>query len=250
MIKISIITIAYNSASTIEDTIKSVVNQDYPNVEYIIVDGASKDDTLKIVQKYKDKIAKVISEKDKGIYDAMNKGVKLATGDVIGMLNSDDLLADTSILSKIAKAFENNNIDATYGDLTYVDRDNVEKITRKWLAKNYKKGDFLKGWMPPHPTFYLKNELYQKHGLYRTDLSTAADYELMLRMIHKNEIKVHYINEIIVKMRVGGESNVSLKNRIIANKNDRKAWEVNGLKPSPFTLMLKPLSKLSQFLKK
>jgi len=145
MIKISIITIAYNSAATIEDTIKSVVNQDYPNVEYIIVDGASKDDTLKIVDKYKGKIAKVISEKDKGIYDAMNKGVKLATGDVVGMLNSDDLLANTNTLSKIAKAFENNDIDATYGDLIYVDRDNVEKITRKWLAKNYKKGDFLKG---------------------------------------------------------------------------------------------------------
>jgi glycosyltransferase involved in cell wall biosynthesis len=250
MIKISIITIAYNSAATIEDTIKSVVNQDYPNVEYIIVDGASKDDTLKIVDKYKDKIAKVISEKDKGIYDAMNKGVKLATGDVVGMLNSDDLLANTNTLSKIAKAFENNDIDATYGDLIYVDRDNVEKITRKWLAKNYKKGDFLKGWMPPHPTFYLKNEKYKTFGLYRTDLFTAADYELMLRMIHKNEIKVHYINDIVVKMRVGGESNVSIKNRLIANKNDRKAWEVNGLKPSPFTLMLKPLSKLSQFLKK
>ena len=247
MIKISIITIAYNSAATIEDTIKSVVNQDYQNIEYIIVDGASKDDTLKIIEKYKDKISIVISEKDKGIYDAMNKGVRLATGDVVGMLNSDDLLANTHIISKIATAFENNDIDATYGDLTYVDRNNTEKITRKWIAKPYKKGNFLKGWMPPHPTFYLKNDTYKSLGVYRTDLSTAADYELMLRMIHKNEIKVHYINDIIVKMRVGGESNVSLKNRWIANQNDRKAWIVNNLKPKPLTLVLKPLSKISQF---
>ncbi len=248
--KVSIITIAYNSAETIEDTIKSVLAQTYADLEYIVVDGASKDRTMDIVNSYSERISTIVSEPDKGIYDAMNKGVQLATGDVIGILNSDDFYADTEVISDIVKQFTSSRADAVYADLTYVERNNTNKVIRYWKAGTYKPGQFLKGWMPPHPTFFLKSEIYKKHGTYSTELKSAADYELMLRMIHKHQIQVDYLPRVITLMREGGESNVSLKNRIRANKEDRKAWKMNNLKPHPLTLFRKPLSKLSQFIKK
>jgi glycosyltransferase involved in cell wall biosynthesis len=248
--KVSIITISYNSAETIEDTIKSVVSQDYPNIEYIIIDGASKDTTLSIVDKYKDKIAKVISEKDKGIYDAMNKGVQNATGDIIGILNSDDYYYDTTVISEVVRLFEQEKTDGLYADLVYVDRADSEKIIRYWKSGKYTPGKFLKGWMPPHPTFFVKKEVYTHFGLYNTDLRSAADYEFMLRVIHKNKISLCYMPRVLTKMRVGGMSNVSLKNRWRANMEDRRAWKINGIKPRWYTLTVKPLSKLFQFLNK
>lgn len=248
--KVSIITISYNSAETIEDTIKSVVSQDYDNIEYIIIDGASKDDTLSIVDKYKDNIAKVISEKDKGIYDAMNKGVEHATGDIIGILNSDDYYYDESVISEVVRLFENEKTDGLYADLVYVDREDSEKVIRYWKSGEYVPGKFLRGWMPPHPTFFVKREVYSKFGLYSTDLRSAADYEFMLRVIHKHNISLSYMPRILTKMRVGGMSNVSLKNRWRANMEDRRAWKINGLKPRWYTLTVKPLSKLLQFLYK
>jgi glycosyltransferase len=248
--KVSIITISYNSAETIEDTIKSVVSQDYSNIEYIIIDGASKDATLSIVDKYKDKIAKVISEKDKGIYDAMNKGVQNATGDIIGILNSDDYYYDTTVISEVVRLFELEKTDGLYADLVYVDRTDSDKIIRYWKSGNYKPGKFLQGWMPPHPTFFVKKEVYQNFGLYNTELRSAADYEYMLRVIHKHGISLTYMPRILTKMRVGGMSNVSLKNRWRANMEDRRAWKMNGVKPRWYTLTVKPLSKLLQFLNK
>ena len=246
--KVSIITISYNSEETIEDTIRSVVNQDYPNIEYIIIDGASTDSTLSIVKKYEDDIAKIISEPDKGIYDAMNKGVEAATGDIIGILNSDDIYASDKVISSIVNTIGEK--DSVYADLVYVDRENTDKITRYWKSGEYKEGLFKKGWMPPHPTFFLRKECYNKYGVYNLELKSAADYELMLRMIHKHKISVAYLPETITKMRVGGQSNVTLKNRIKANKEDRKAWVINGLKPGPLTLTMKPVRKITQFLKK
>jgi glycosyltransferase len=248
--KVSIITISYNSAETIEDTIKSVVSQDYPNIEYIIIDGASKDETLTIVGQYKDKIAKVISEKDKGIYDAMNKGVDHATGDIIGILNSDDYYYDESVISEVVRLFEQEQTDGLYADLVYVDRADPDRVIRYWKSGSYKDGKFLRGWMPPHPTFFVKREVYEKYGLYSTDLRSAADYEFMLRVIHKHKISLSYMPRILTKMRVGGMSNVSLKNRWRANMEDRRAWKINGLKPKWYTLTVKPLSKLLQFLNK
>jgi glycosyltransferase involved in cell wall biosynthesis len=248
--KISIITICYNSESTIEDTIKSVIAQDYDNVEYIIVDGLSKDSTMEIVERYKDGVATVISEKDKGIYDAMNKGVLAATGDIVGILNSDDFYADNTVLSAVAEKFESTGCETLYADLVYVDRTDTEKVTRRWISGAYKKGCFRKGWMPPHPTFFTTKEAYNTHGIYNTDLRTSADYELMLRFMHKHELKVSYLNKIITKMRVGGQSNVTFKNRLTANKEDRLAWKINGLKAAPFTFIRKPLSKVVQFIKK
>lgn len=248
--KVSIITIAFNSAETIEDTIQSVIAQDYNNIEYIIIDGGSNDDTLNIIEKYKDWIHKVISEPDKGIYDAMNKGVNNASGDLIGILNSDDFYAHSDVISKVVSKITEANTDSIYADLVYVDRNNTNEVTRKWISGSYEDGMFLKGWMPPHPTFFLKKICYDKYGTYTLKLKSAADYELMLRMLHKHKISTTYLPQIITKMRVGGESNVSIKNRIRANKEDAEAWRMNGLKPGAFTRFKKPLSKVKQFLKK
>lgn len=246
--KVSIITACYNSADTIEKAIQSVLNQTYSNIEYIIVDGASTDSTLDILKKYSS-ISKIISEKDKGIYDALNKGIKNATGDIVGVVHSDDFLADTTIIQSIVNCFRvDPKTDAVYGDLHYVAKENTNQVIRNWVSGEYNPINFYKGWMPPHPTVFLKRELYEKFGLFRTDMRISADYELMIRLFLKNNSKMKYLNKVITKMRVGGESNRNFKSRIDANKQDRMAWQVNGLSPKWYTLYLKPLSKLKQFI--
>jgi len=248
--KFSIITVSYNSSDTIADTIRSVSGQNHSDTEYLIIDGASSDGTLKILDSLKDKIDILVSEKDNGIYHAMNKGIGKANGDVIGILNSDDIYADEFVLKDVAKIFENPETEAVYADLVYVDRDDTNKVKRKWISGKYTHGDFRKGWMPPHPTFFVQKSVYDKYEAFNLDFTSAADYELMLRLIHKHQIKIAYLPRVIIKMRVGGQSNVTLKNRLKANKEDQKAWEVNGLKPGKFTFLRKPLSKLGQFLKR
>lgn len=248
--KISIITVCYNSGNTIGDTLQSVINQSYPNIEYIVIDGVSTDNTLSIINKYKDKIAKIVSEKDNGIYDAINKGIHLATGDIIANINSDDFYIDNNVIADVVATFEKEKTNTLYADLYYVDAVDTNKIVRYWKSKQYKEGLFLKGWMPPHPTFFVKKEVYQKYGLFDLQFKSAADYEIMLRFVHRFKTSIAYLPRVIVKMRVGGVSNANLKNRIKANQEDRKAWEVNGLKPHAFTLIFKPLSKLLQFVKK
>lgn len=245
--KVSIITITYNSEATLRDTIESVFLQDYPNIEYIVVDGLSSDATLAIVTEYGDKI-KCVSEKDKGIYDAMSKGVARATGDVIGILNSDDFYPDSQVISRVVEAFQATNCDAVYGDLVYVDAQDTNKITRNWKAETYNRANFLQGWMPPHPTFFLKKSCYETFGSYDASFKSAGDYELMLRMLYKHNLSATYIPHVQMKMRAGGVSNVSLKNRIRANKEDRRAWKINNLQPHWYTLWLKPLSKVVQWL--
>jgi glycosyltransferase involved in cell wall biosynthesis len=249
-LKISIITVAFNAGKSIEDTIDSVLNQSYSNIEYIIIDGLSTDNTVEVCEKYKDKITTLVSEKDQGLYDAMNKGVALATGDIIGVLNADDFYADHEVIANVVQKFESENIDGLYADLVYVEEEDTSKVTRTWVSGSYKENAFLKGWMPPHPTFFVKNECYKKFGNYSLELKSAADYELMLRMIHKHKIKIGYLPEVTIRMRVGGVSNSSFKNRLNANKEDRRAWEMNGLKPGSLTLIRKPLSKIGQFFKK
>ena len=245
--KVSIITVSYNSEQTIEDTIVSVVDQSYKNIEYIIVDGGSSDGTVDIAKKYTDKIFKIISEKDKGIYDAMNKGIAIATGNIVGILNSDDIYYDNKVIEDVVTLFQKENTDSVYADLQYVNKENTNIVSRIWKSGLYQQGKFLKGWMPPHPTFFVKNELYKKLGNYNTSLQSAADYELMLRFIHRHNIKISYLPRTIIKMRAGGKSNITLKNRIKANIEDRKAWKLNGIKPNFFTLFRKPLSKIFQF---
>lgn len=248
--KVSIITVCYNSEKTIEDTILSVINQSYTNIEYIVIDGVSTDNTLSIINKYKDKITTIISEKDNGIYDAINKGIRLASGDIIANLNSDDFYIDNNVIADVVATFEKEKTDTLYADLYYVDAVDTNKIVRYWKSKQYKEGLFLKGWMPPHPTFFVRKEVYHKYGSFDLQFKSAADYEIMLRFVHRFKSSIAYLPRVIVKMRVGGVSNASLKNRIKANQEDRKAWKVNGLKPHAFTLIFKPLSKLFQFVSK
>jgi glycosyltransferase len=245
--KISIITATYNSANTVRDTLACIASQQYANIEHIIVDGLSKDNTLDIVKQFPH-VAKVISEKDKGIYDAMNKGVQLATGDVIGILNSDDFYTDPFVLEKVAAAFKNPAVEAVYGDLQYVKQDNVQVVTRTWKSGKYQKRFLYYGWMPPHPTFFVRRHIYDKCGLFNITLRSAADYELMLRVLLKHDTQAQYIPEVLVKMRAGGMSNASLKNRLRANREDEMAWKLNDLKPYFFTTWLKPLRKVFQFI--
>jgi len=247
--KISIITVTYNSAKTISDTLKSISSQDYTDIEHIIVDGNSQDETLQLVREFTH-VSKLISEKDDGIYHAMNKGIKMATGDVIGILNSDDVYAQSDVLSKIANLFADINIKACYGDLQYVKASAIDKVVRSWKSGKFKPSYFYFGWMPPHPTFFVRKEVYEKVGLFNTSLKSAADYELMLRILFKNQFQAAYLPEILVKMRTGGVSNSSLVQRVLANRQDRLAWKINELKPYFFTLYLKPLRKIFQFLKK
>lgn len=244
---LTIITACFNASSTIADTLQSIANQSHPNIEHIIIDGASVDDTLNIVQQFPH-VSTCISEKDGGIYDAMNKGIKLAKGDVVGILNADDVYANNDIISKVAALFNDESIEAVYGDLVFVDQLQTNKIKRTWIAGTYHYKQLYNGWMPPHPTFFVRRSLYEKYGNFNTTLTSAADYELMLRFLLKHKVKLAYLPEIMVRMRQGGKSTASIKNRLIANKEDHLAWKINGLKPRPFTLILKPLRKIKQFI--
>ena len=246
--KVSIITVCRNSGSTIEATIQSVLSQNHTNIEFIIVDGRSTDRTLSIIEKYRNRVSKIVSEKDEGMYHAINKGIALATGEIIGLLNSDDVYTDEKIISRIVREFETKKADCIYGDLQYVSKDDLQKVIRHWKSKPYNDKLFLKGWMPPHPTFFVRRECYTRFGLFNTSFSISADYELMLRFLYKNKISSSYIPEVLVKMRVGGISNKTFKSRIRANQEDRRAWKINGLIPNSFTLIIKPLSKLRQFI--
>jgi len=246
-LKISIITVSFNSASTIADTLKAVANQTYQGIEHIIVDGGSSDETIKIVEDFPH-VAQCISEKDEGIYFAMNKGIAMASGDVIGILNADDFYADNEVIEKIAAVFEDPAVDATYADLVFVTREDVSKVVRAWKSGPFKRSYMYNGWMPPHPTFFVRRLIYEQYGLFNTVLRSAADYELMLRFLLKHHINLSYIPQTIIKMRQGGKSTASISNRIKANMEDRKAWKMNGLKPHFFTLILKPLRKIKQFI--
>jgi glycosyltransferase involved in cell wall biosynthesis len=245
--KISVITATYNSSATVRGTLTCISEQDHPDIEHIIVDGGSTDTTLDIISDFPH-VAKVISEKDQGIYDAMNKGIRMATGDVIGILNSDDVYTNPGVLSAVAGVFTDPGVVTCYADLQYVHPDNPERVIRTWKTGPFKKGNFYYGWMPPHPTFFVRKEVYEQAGLFNADLRSAADYELMLRFLLKMGMPAHYLPKVIVKMRAGGMSNASLSNRLRANQEDRLAWKLNGLKPYFFTLYLKPLRKIHQFI--
>ena len=247
--KISLITVTYNSARYLQNAIQSVYNQDYPNIEYIIVDGGSTDDTLSIIEKNASCITKWISEKDNGMYDAINKGMKMATGDVIGILNSDDMLASKNVISKIASCFKERHVDSIFGDLIYVDAEETSKIHRFWKGMPYKRTSFNLGWMPAHPTFYVRREIVEQLGGYETHYFSASDFELMTRYLYKHRISSFYLPELIVKMRKGGMSNGSFKKRFRANRRDYLALKRNDV-PFPFIVsLIKPLRKLPQYIK-
>ncbi len=259
--KVSVVTVCWNAVSTVSDSLRSVSSQTLPEgteLEHVIIDGGSTDGTLKIVESVTSAARvvryRVISEPDHGLYDAMNKGVALATGDVVGILNADDFLASANVATSVASVFVDANVEAAYGDLVYV-RDPGESgtqfpVVRCWRSGRASVGAFRWGWMPPHPTFWLRKSVYERLPGYRLDLGTAADYEMMLRVAVKERIPLKYIPETLVCMRAGGASNVSVEARVKANRADRLAWSSNDLRPLPWTFLVKPLRKLPQWLLK
>jgi len=224
-----------------------VAEQD-EDLEHILVDGASQDDSYQIIDQHRDKLARVISEPDEGIYDAMNKGIQAANGDVIGFLNADDFYPEPGVLRSVKKVFENPETDTCYGDLKYVSKENISKTARFWKAGKFDRRKFYHGWMPPHPTFFARRQVYEKYGGFNLDMGSAADYELMLRLLVKHQLSAEHIPRVLVHMRTGGVSNESFANRLRANRKDREAWRVNDLQPYPWTLVAKPLRKVGQWM--
>jgi glycosyltransferase involved in cell wall biosynthesis len=245
--KITIITVCFNSEKYIRTAIESVLAQDYPNIEYIVIDGKSSDSTLKIIEEYKQKIDVLISEPDNGIYHAMNKGIKLATGEIIGTLNSDDLYIDNHVISNTVSAFKIEKPDIVFGDLFYVKKNDTNAIVRKWSTKEFKPGSFKKGWHPPHPTFFVKKDLYNKYGAFNLNYKLAADFELMLRFLEKYKASCVYLNKPLVKMRTGGATNNNIRNRIRQNIECYKAFNDNQLQVSMLYPVYRLVPKLVQF---
>ena len=249
IVKISIITSVYNNKETIAEAIESVLSQTYENIEYIVVDGASTDGTVEVIEEYAEEITTFVSEQDKGIYDGLNKGVALATGDVVGFLHSDDLFEDKYVVEKIAQAFIKSGVESIYGDLTYVTKEDTSKVVRYWKSGTYSYTKLKRGWMPPHPTFYVKRDVYEKYGAFDTSFKIAADYDSILRFLGREKISTRYIPEVLVKMRLGGASNKSIKNLIQKSREDLKAMKNNGV-GDVGSLLVKNISKVPQFFRR
>jgi glycosyltransferase len=245
--KVSIITAVFNRRDTIEDALDAVSGQDFAGIEHIVVDGASQDGTVEVLERRRSGIAVLVSERDDGIYDALNKGIGLATGDVIGFLHADDLFADVRVVSRVAAAFADPSVEAVYGDLDYVSRIDAQRVIRRWRAGTYSPRRLAWGWMPPHPTFYVRRSVYERLGGFDTRHRIAADYDCILRFLGRGGIVPAYIPEVLVKMRLGGESNRSVGNILRKSLEDYRALRVNGV-GGVGALAWKNLSKLGQFL--
>jgi glycosyltransferase len=249
VLKISIISAVYNNSEHLEACFSSVFSQSYPNIEYIVVDGGSTDGSVDIIRKYEHKISQWISEPDRGIYDALNKGIAMASGDVIGFLHSDDLFNSSGTIQNIAETFEKTDCDATYGNLEYVSRNNPGQVIRFWKSSPFKFELLKTGWMPPHPTLFVKRKWYGEKGTFRTDFRISADYDLILRLFSDSRFKSSYIDQVITRMRTGGASNRSLKNIYVKSKEDYIA--LRQTKVGGFgTLFLKNAQKILQFVKR
>ena len=244
--KVSIITIVYNNSECIEDCINSVLKQTYPNVEYIIIDGGSKDNTVEIINKYKDKISYFVSEKDNGLYDALNKGIEAATGDIIGILHSDDLFFYDDTLSNIVSVFEKSNADLVYAKGQYVDRTNINLVKRIYPSKPFKKIYLYFGWIPLHTTIYVKKEIFDNYGKYQTNYKIASDYEISLRWFFNDKIKKIFLNDWVVKMRLGGKSTTISLQKLKSNEDLKIISKYNLL--GYFTLFCKIARKIPQYL--
>ena len=245
--KISIITVVYNNVGHIASCVKSVISQSHYDIEYIVIDGKSTDGTLEVVNRYKEKITKIVSESDKGHIYAMNKGLDLSTGDIVGFLHSDDFYTNEKVIEKVANRFKNTSLDSLYGDLVYVKRNNPEKAIRYWQGGVYNRDKIRRGWMPPHPTFFVRKEIYKKYGYFNTSFKISMDYEIALRFLEKYKISTHYIPEILVKMRAGGVSNKGFRNIILKSLEDYKAYKMCGATGGFSAIMSKNLIKIPQF---
>jgi len=245
--KISIITVVYNNVTTIEDTLLSVASQTHPDIEHVVVDGVSTDGTLAVIKRHQDKIATFISEPDRGIYDAMNKGIGMATGEVLGFLNADDVYADQTVLQQVSEVFDRPDVDACYADLVYVSQTNLEQPVRYWKSENYTEGLFRKGWMPAHPTFFVRRKIYEKYGGFDLNFRRQSDFDLTMRFLDVHKIKSVYVPRLFVKMRMGGMSNRSISGVVKGNWEAYRACKKNGLNVTPIFMIRKVLSRLPQY---
>jgi len=248
IMKVSIVTVCFNSVKYIDEAIQSVVTQNYPDIEYIIIDGGSTDGTVEIVKSYGDKISKFISEPDFGIYDAMNKGIMNASGAIVGLLNSDDFFYDDKVVEKIANSFISHEIDGVYGDVQFVDSVNTKRIVRYYSSRKFRIEKFKNGYMPAHPSFYIKRELFEKLGYYKIDYQIASDFELLVRFMHNKELRFKYLEMPFVSMRPGGISNRSLSSRITLNKEILRACKENGIKTNTLRVYSKYFLKIFEYI--
>jgi glycosyltransferase involved in cell wall biosynthesis len=248
--KLSIITVVYNGRTTLGDTIQSILNQDYPNIEHIIIDGGSTDGTIELVQSYGNQIAKFISEPDRGMYDAMNKGIRLATGDIIGILNSDDFYADTDVISTVVQTFQQHQVDSVFGDLVFVNPDDLKTVVRYYGSANFHPSRFAYGWMPPHPTFFVKRHAYEQYGLFKTDYKIAADYEILIRFLAKHQLTYRHIPKVMVNMRPGGVSTTNFKSNWILNREIVRGCAENDIPTNLPKVLSKYFTKVFQLVQR
>ncbi|MDX9751381.1 MAG: glycosyltransferase family 2 protein [Flavobacteriales bacterium] len=246
--KVSLITVCRNAAPVITGTLESIHAQTHPHIEHIVIDGASTDGTVELLHGHRDRPAVLVSEPDKGIYDAMNKGLRRATGDVIGFVNAGDLLMAPDTIARVAAAFARSGADAVYGDIIMVDEHDIHKVRRTWRSGAYRRENFRQGWMPPHVATFFRREVYDRHGHFNTDLRIGADYEILLRFLYKERVSAVHLPETLVRFRLGGMSNGSIRHIIKANREVRASWGLNGLKAPPLLVVRKLWSKVMQFL--
>lgn len=252
--KVTLITVCRNVAPVIEDTLKSIHGQTYPDVEHIVIDGASTDGTVDLLDRHRAGgsngargIDILVSEPDAGIYDAMNKGLRLATGDIIGFVNAGDQLMNEEVLGDVVEAFKRSHAEAVYGDIIMVDEHDIHKVHRTWLSGTYHRENFRKGWMPPHVATFFKRRLYDEHGHFNTDLRIGADYEILLRFLYKHKVPAVHLRKVLMRFRLGGMSNGSVRHILKANREVRASWALNGLKAPPLLITRKLWSKVMQF---
>ncbi len=248
--KVSVITICYNAVVQIDETIRSVMVQDHADIEHIVIDGGSTDGTQDKIERYSECIAYFVSEKDDGVYDAMNKGLKLATGEVVAFVNAGDMMATRNTVSYMVRAFAEGDFDVIYGDALMVDPDDITQVKRFWKGGEYKRENFRKGWMPPHLGTYIRRSAYDRFGGFNTELEVSADYELMFRFLYKHRLRARYVPKVLVRFRLGGVSNRSLAHIWRANVEVYKAWKLNDEAVSPLIILRKPLAKVLQMIKR
>ena len=248
--KISVVTPTYNSAATIADTLRSIAAQTHPDIEHLVIDGGSGDATLEIVQSHGGPDRKVVCEPDRGIYDAMNKGLAMATGDIVGFLNSDDMYADSQTLERVAQAMRDPQVDLVYGDIVFVAERDTSRVVRLWTSRPYVAGLCSRGWMPPHPSLYVRRAVYAKHGGYDLAFPAAADFEMALRLLDIERLRSAYVPSVQVRMRMGGQSTRSLRNIAAGSREVSRACRKHGLPGGIGFVVMRLLAKVPQFLQR
>lgn len=248
--KVTVITVAFNAAYTIAGTLDSVAAQQYPDIEHIVIDGASTDDTLAVIKRHGQRVARLVSEPDLGIYDAMNKGLRLATGDIISFLNADDVYADTGVLARVSAAMETGRLDALFGDAEFVSPDRPDHPLRRYRSGRFRPGRIAWGWMPAHPTLFLRRHVYDRFGLFRTDYRIAGDFELVARIFHGDTLKYRHVPDVLVRMRTGGVSTGGWRNTLLLNREVLRACRENGISTSLPKILSKYPAKLLEFIRR